>query len=111
MNEEFGILKDMIPACEGHEMHKLAILQASIDYMRYLKKVNCCSVVFVVVCRSIADGSSHSASQSCKHLGARDEILLTQLQFYSDLHLPTSQRTKTMQEIRKTTPQTQKIWI
>lgn len=28
MNEEFGVLKDMIPACTG-EMHKLAILQAS----------------------------------------------------------------------------------
>ncbi|KAK5266894.1 hypothetical protein LTR40_014398, partial [Exophiala xenobiotica] len=28
MNEEFGVLKDMIPACEGVEMHKLAILQA-----------------------------------------------------------------------------------
>ena len=27
MNEEFGTLKDMIPACRGHEMHKLAILQ------------------------------------------------------------------------------------
>ncbi|EKD15742.1 helix-loop-helix DNA-binding domain-containing protein [Drepanopeziza brunnea f. sp. 'multigermtubi' MB_m1] len=36
MNEEFGILKDMIPACTG-EMHKLAILQASIDYVRYLE--------------------------------------------------------------------------
>ncbi|KAF2661319.1 hypothetical protein K491DRAFT_587461 [Lophiostoma macrostomum CBS 122681] len=39
MNEEFGVLKDMIPACAGQEMHKLAILQASIDYMRYLE--NC----------------------------------------------------------------------
>jgi hypothetical protein len=28
MNEEFGVLKDMIPACNG-EMHKLAILQVS----------------------------------------------------------------------------------
>lgn len=26
MNEEFGTLKDMIPACQGQEMHKLAIL-------------------------------------------------------------------------------------
>jgi hypothetical protein len=24
MNEEFGVLKDMIPACRGQEMHKLA---------------------------------------------------------------------------------------
>jgi hypothetical protein len=38
MNEEFGVLKDMIPACTGQEMHKLAILQASIEYMRYLEK-------------------------------------------------------------------------
>ena len=29
MNEEFGVLKDMIPACTGQEMHKLAILQVS----------------------------------------------------------------------------------
>lgn len=29
MNEEFGVLKDMIPACTG-EMHKLAILQVSL---------------------------------------------------------------------------------
>ncbi|KAJ9647919.1 hypothetical protein H2199_001695 [Coniosporium tulheliwenetii] len=38
MNEEFGVLKDMIPACRGQDMHKLSILQASIDYMRYLEK-------------------------------------------------------------------------
>lgn len=36
MNEEFGVLKSMIPACKG-EMHKLNILQASIDYVRYLE--------------------------------------------------------------------------
>ncbi|RYO98536.1 hypothetical protein DL764_007071 [Monosporascus ibericus] len=36
MNEEFALLKSMIPACTG-EMHKLAILQASIDYVRYLE--------------------------------------------------------------------------
>ena len=38
MNEEFGVLKDMIPACHNQEMHKLAILQASIDYLRYLEQ-------------------------------------------------------------------------
>lgn len=38
MNEEFGVLKNMIPACHGQEMHKLAILQASIEYTRYLEK-------------------------------------------------------------------------
>lgn len=31
MNEEFGTLKDMIPACRGQEMHKLAILQVRIN--------------------------------------------------------------------------------
>ena len=29
MNEEFGVLKAMIPACVDQEMHKLAILQVS----------------------------------------------------------------------------------
>ncbi|KAI9845323.1 MAG: hypothetical protein M1837_004945 [Sclerophora amabilis] len=38
MNEEFGILRDMIPACKDQDMHKLAILQGSIDYLRYLEK-------------------------------------------------------------------------
>ncbi|MCJ1314129.1 hypothetical protein MMC25_007809 [Agyrium rufum] len=38
MNEEFGVLKDMIPACRNQEMHKLAILQASIEYLRYLER-------------------------------------------------------------------------
>ncbi|RMY63355.1 hypothetical protein D0864_12654 [Hortaea werneckii] len=38
MNEEFGVLKEMIPACQGQEMHKLAILQASIEYLRYLEQ-------------------------------------------------------------------------
>ena len=37
MNEEFGVLKDMIPACNGVEMHKLAILQAGIEYVKYLQ--------------------------------------------------------------------------
>lgn len=35
MNEEFGVLKDMIPACAGQEMHKLAILQVSCAYVIY----------------------------------------------------------------------------
>ncbi|KAL7628047.1 hypothetical protein AAE478_002243 [Parahypoxylon ruwenzoriense] len=37
MNEEFAVLKGLIPACTG-EMHKLAILQASIEYVRYLEE-------------------------------------------------------------------------
>ncbi|KAH9904160.1 hypothetical protein F4778DRAFT_734257 [Xylariomycetidae sp. FL2044] len=35
MNTEFDILKDLIPACE-RDMHKLAVLQAAIEYIRYL---------------------------------------------------------------------------
>ena len=31
MNEEFGVLKDMIPACQGQDMHKLAILSVFIS--------------------------------------------------------------------------------
>ncbi|KAI4152464.1 MAG: hypothetical protein LQ340_002894 [Diploschistes diacapsis] len=38
MNGEFETLREMIPACRGHSMHKLAILQAGIDYMRYLEQ-------------------------------------------------------------------------
>ena len=38
MNEEFETLKGMIPACRGQSMHKLSILQAGIDYMRYLEQ-------------------------------------------------------------------------
>ncbi|KAI9862488.1 MAG: hypothetical protein M1813_004339 [Trichoglossum hirsutum] len=38
MNEEFCVLKQMIPACQNQDMHKLAILQASIDYLRYLEQ-------------------------------------------------------------------------
>lgn len=33
MNEEFGTLKDMIPACTGQEMHKLAILQVHRSHL------------------------------------------------------------------------------
>jgi len=39
MNEEFGVLKDMIPACNGQEMHKLAILQVSSNVESKLYQV------------------------------------------------------------------------
>ncbi|KAL2067415.1 hypothetical protein VTL71DRAFT_1840 [Oculimacula yallundae] len=55
MNEEFGVLKDMIPACTG-EMHKLAILQASIDYVRYLE--DCVSKLKAENTRTIATPST-----------------------------------------------------
>ncbi|KAL1306653.1 hypothetical protein AAFC00_005327 [Neodothiora populina] len=41
MNEDFGVLKGLIPACRGHEMHKLAIIQASIEYLLYLESCIC----------------------------------------------------------------------
>lgn len=48
MNDEFEVLKDMIPACKasqdgdgGREMHKLEILKASVEYIRYLKDCVC----------------------------------------------------------------------
>ena len=31
MNDEFGVLKNMIPACKDQDMHKLAILQVCLD--------------------------------------------------------------------------------
>ena len=37
MSEEFGVLKTMIPACEGVEVLKLAILQAGIEDIQYLE--------------------------------------------------------------------------
>lgn len=36
MNEEFTTLKDMIPACTGQEMHKLAILQVYFSFLSLL---------------------------------------------------------------------------
>lgn len=39
MNEEFGVLKDMIPACKGQEMHKLAILQVSVNALQRLSEI------------------------------------------------------------------------
>jgi hypothetical protein len=41
MNEEFGVLKDMIPACRGQEMHKLAILQVYLQvYVSLVSEAN-----------------------------------------------------------------------
>lgn len=39
-NEEFGVLKDVIPACVGQEMHKLAILQVNgfLQALFYLRR-------------------------------------------------------------------------
>lgn len=36
MNDEFGVLKNMIPACQNQDMHKLAILQVLLETMMHL---------------------------------------------------------------------------
>ena len=40
MNEEFSTLKNMIPACQGQEMHKLAILQVRLPYLPILFEIS-----------------------------------------------------------------------
>ncbi|MCJ1394137.1 hypothetical protein MMC18_007015 [Xylographa bjoerkii] len=60
MNEEFGVLKDMIPACHGQDMHKLAILQASIDYLRYLEQC----ITDLKTVNSTLPASAHYQSQA-----------------------------------------------
>lgn len=64
MNDEFEVLKDMIPACKAsedggtaREMHKLEILKASVEYIRYLK--DC-------VCQLQGDGVAYCAPQEIK---------------------------------------------
>ncbi|KAF4549494.1 Hypothetical protein D9617_21g097150 [Elsinoe fawcettii] len=64
MNEEFGVLKDMIPACQGQEMHKLAILQASIDYLRYLE---------TCITELKSNQTSTAAPPAIRHPDAMDE--------------------------------------
>ncbi|KAK2806492.1 hypothetical protein FQN50_005775 [Emmonsiellopsis sp. PD_5] len=59
MNEEFSTLKNMIPACRGQEMHKLAILQAAIDYMNYLEQ---CITELRSADNRTEDSSEHSVS-------------------------------------------------
>jgi hypothetical protein len=51
MNEQFGILKDMIPGCRDQDMHKLAILEASIEYMRYLEMVSYVNAAVISICK------------------------------------------------------------
>ncbi|KAI0478259.1 hypothetical protein F4859DRAFT_51946 [Xylaria cf. heliscus] len=58
MNEEFAVLKGLIPACTG-EMHKLAILQASIEYVRYLE-----DCIAKLKAQNGDDPPSHSHSHS-----------------------------------------------
>lgn len=42
MNEEFGVLKDMIPACKGQEMHKLAILSVRGAHLPVVRRARMC---------------------------------------------------------------------
>lgn len=53
MNEEFGVLKDMIPACAGQEMHKLAILQA------------CKATAKAIIDRLLIDSTARLVSTTC----------------------------------------------
>ncbi|KAF3913074.1 hypothetical protein ABW21_db0209335 [Orbilia brochopaga] len=38
MNDQFAKLKNMVPACKNQEMHKLAILEATTEYLAYLEE-------------------------------------------------------------------------
>ncbi|SPN97154.1 uncharacterized protein DNG_00670 [Cephalotrichum gorgonifer] len=71
MNEEFAVLKDMIPACEG-EMHKLAILQASIEYVRYLE--DCVSKLKARQDEDDAKRGGHRCSHSPAHTPTAQEV-------------------------------------
>ncbi|KAK1497553.1 helix-loop-helix DNA-binding domain-containing protein [Colletotrichum tamarilloi] len=70
MNEEFAVLKGMIPACTG-EMHKLAILQASIEYVRYLE--DCVSKLKAQRDASEARSPAESGLQTPSGGGSRAE--------------------------------------
>ena len=39
MNEEFATLKNMIPACEGQDMHKLSILQVGVFFFLFKSSI------------------------------------------------------------------------
>ncbi len=67
MNDEFDVLKGLIPACteEGggpRDMHKLEILKASVEYIRYLKD-----------CIASLESSDHSQEQVRTTTTHRDE--------------------------------------
>lgn len=86
MNEEFSTLKEMVPACKENEeegnkaadWHKLAILQASIDYIRYLEQ--CVSDLKGTV---IQHSSGRTSVQSLRSSG----FLTTALSMGTALHL------------------------
>lgn len=63
MNEEFAVLKDMIPACEG-EMHKLAILQVSLGVSAVVSGSARKLTVFRL--RSSTSDTSRTASKSSR---------------------------------------------
>ncbi|KAI1825488.1 hypothetical protein F4861DRAFT_191537 [Xylaria intraflava] len=60
MNDEFAVLKGLIPDCTG-EMHKLAILQAAIEYVHYLK--DCKAKLEVQNSRNAAAATALRATQ------------------------------------------------
>ena len=74
MNDEFEALKDMIPACKasldgegGREMHKLEILKASVEYIRYLKDCVCQLQEDVGVCCAPQDMIGRAQNQEDEH--------------------------------------------
>lgn len=65
INEEFGTLKAMIPACKEQDMHKLAILQVCVK----LTKVGFLSLMWPTGEHRLSSlsGKLHHRPQSCKH--------------------------------------------
>ncbi|KAG5921998.1 hypothetical protein E4U42_005637 [Claviceps africana] len=75
MNEEFALLKSMVPACTG-EMHKLAILQHSIEYVRYLE--DCVSKL------KKQPGEEHARGEEAEHARSLPSIRDFHPTFHAD---------------------------
>ncbi|KAG5951092.1 hypothetical protein E4U53_003793 [Claviceps sorghi] len=75
MNEEFALLKSMVPACTG-EMHKLAILQHSIEYVRYLE--HCIAKL------KEQPGGDHGRSEEAEHVNSLPSIRDFHPTFHAD---------------------------
>lgn len=67
MNEEFTTLKDMIPACTGQEMHKLAILQVNFSPCSELDSGTDSKKGKHRLCQ--LPGTMHQRSQDCRRSG------------------------------------------
>ncbi|KAI9801983.1 MAG: hypothetical protein M1825_003039 [Sarcosagium campestre] len=69
MNEEFGVLKQMVPACRDQDLHKLSILQGSIEYLQYLE--TCVSELQNGSRRSIASAERSNEPTQAQHNATR----------------------------------------